>query len=76
MTKSELLKALEGVSENQNIYIISTLDGKGTHIGSINNVSLDASGEVVLEANIESVSETGDTSYKYCDSCILSLIHI
>lgn len=72
MTKSELLKALEGVSENQNIYIISTLDGKGTHIGSINNVSLDANGEVVMEANIESVSETGDMSYKYCDSCICS----
>lgn len=58
MTKSELLKALEGVSENQNIYIISTLDGKGTHIGRINKVSFDADGDVVLEANVESVSET------------------
>lgn len=72
MTKSELLKALEGVSENQDIYIISTIDGVGTHIGSINNVSLDADGDVVFEANVNSVLETVDTSYKYCDTCICS----
>ena len=72
MTKSDLLTALACVSENQNVYIIATIDGAGTHIGSINNVSLDANGEVVLEANINSVSVTRDTSYKYCDSCICS----
>ena len=72
MTKSELLKALDGVTDEQDIYIIATIDGAGTHIGSINNVSLDADGDVVLEANIESVSETGDMSYKYCDNCICS----
>ena len=72
MTKSELLKALGGVTGEQDIYIIATIDGAGTHIGSINNVSMGADGDVVLEVNVESVSETGDTSYKYCDSCICS----
>ena len=60
MIKSELLKALEGVSDNQEVYIISTIDGDGAHIGSIEEVGLDAYGDIVLNTNIESISETGD----------------
>ena len=40
-------------------YIISKIDGKGTHVGKIVNVTLDANGDVVIETDIESISQTG-----------------
>lgn len=44
--------------KSQEIYIISEIDGKGTHIGKILDIGLDADENIVINTDIESVSET------------------
>ena len=43
---------------NREVYIVSTIDGKGCHIGKITGVSLDANDGIVIETDIDSVSVT------------------
>lgn len=43
---------------NREVYIMSTIDGKGCHIGRITGVSLDANDGIVIETDIDSVSAT------------------
>ena len=41
-----------------NIYIVSSIDNKGTHVGRFKRCSLDADGNLIIETDIDSVSCT------------------
>lgn len=57
-TPYEVLSKLRSIISNRDVYIMSTVDGKGCHIGKITGVSLDANDGIVIETDIESVSAT------------------
>lgn len=57
-TVYEVLAQLRSIIDNCEVYIMSTIDGKGCHIGKITGVSLDANDGIVIETDIESVSVT------------------
>ena len=44
--------------KSQEVYLISQIDGKGTHVGKILEVGLDGYGNIVISTDIESISET------------------
>ena len=41
-----------------NIYIVSSIDNKGAHVGRFKKCSLDADGNLIIETDIDSVSCT------------------
>lgn len=55
-----LINKIKNLHDNksQEIYIVSKIDGKGTHIGKILDVGLDVYGNIVISTDIESISET------------------
>jgi hypothetical protein len=57
-TVYEVLTKLRSIVNNHEVYIMSAIDGKGCHIGKITGVSLDANDDIVIEADIDSVSAT------------------
>ena len=48
----------EKMLKADNIYIISSIDDKGTHVGRFKRCSLDADGNLIIETDIDSVSCT------------------
>ena len=57
-TPYEVLAKLRSIIDNRNVYIMSTIDGCGCHIGKITGVSLDANDGIVVETDIDGVSAT------------------
>ena len=54
----EVLAKLRSIMNNREVYIMSTIDSKGCHIGKITGISLDANDGIVIETDIDSVSAT------------------
>lgn len=50
------LKVIEEALKEKNAYIISSIDGKGAHIGRFKGVSVDAEGDLIIESDIDSIS--------------------
>ena len=50
---------IEDKLRKQNVYIIASVDGKGVHIGRFKGFSRDANDDLIIEADIDSVSCTG-----------------
>lgn len=48
----------EKMLKADNIYIVSSIDNKGTHVGRFKKCSLDADGNLIIETDIDSVSCT------------------
>lgn len=62
MKYDEVIKKLKKITtfnENQEVYIIASIDNNGNHIGRIKNISLDADCDVVIEVDIDKESVTG-----------------
>lgn len=57
-TVYEVLAKLRSIMNNREVYIMSTIDGEGCHIGKITGISLDANDGIVIETNIDSISAT------------------
>ena len=55
----EELNKIEDELRKQNLYIISSIDGNGVHVGRFKGFSHDADGDLVIEADIDGVSCTG-----------------
>ena len=55
----EELNKIENKLREQNVYIISSVDGRGVHIGRFKGFSRDANDDLVIEADIDGVSCTG-----------------
>lgn len=46
------------VNGDKEVYILSQIDGKGTHVGKITELGIDSNGDIVIGTDIESVSST------------------
>ena len=57
-TVYEVLAKLRSIIDNRNVYVMSTIDGCGCHIGKITGFSLDANDGIVIETDIDGVSTT------------------
>lgn len=55
---------VESLLKQHAAYLLATIDNKGTHIGKFNGIALDADGDWIIEADVESLSATdrGDFS--------------
>ena len=58
-TPYEVLSKLRSIIDNRNVYIMSTIDGKGCHIGKITGFSLDALDGIVIETDIDGINVVG-----------------
>jgi len=61
MKPSEVIREIEEwikTCGDESIYIISKIDGKGTHIGNIISVGADTDNGIIIETDIESISVT------------------
>lgn len=61
MKPSELIKEIENWMKScgdKNIYVLSKVDGKGTHIGRVVSVGADVEDGIIIETDIESESCT------------------
>lgn len=58
MTITEM-KELESKLKELNVYVISSVEGKGSHIGRFKGFSEDANGDLVIETDIDKLSCTG-----------------
>lgn len=61
MKYNKIIKELEkknAYRDNQEVYIIASIENKGKHIGRIKNISLDAANDVVIEVDIDEFSVT------------------
>lgn len=52
------ISELENFIKNNNIYIASSIEGKGVHIGRIKDISYDADGAIVINTDIDAKSCT------------------
>lgn len=52
------LKQIEDYLTKNNVYIISSIDGVGVHVGRFKGFSLDANDDLVIDADIDSISCT------------------
>lgn len=57
MNIEELTKIEEQLNQ-RNVYIISSVDNKGTYVGRFKGLSLDADNDLIIRADIDSVSCT------------------
>ena len=55
---SDISEAMTYFNENSEVYVISSIDGKGMHIGKITGFTRDSGDGVVLETDIEEESVT------------------
>ena len=46
------------ISKEHNVYIISSVEGKGNHVGRFKGFSVDADGDLIIEADIDGLSCT------------------
>lgn len=58
MTITEM-KEIESKLKELNVYVISSVEGKGSHIGRFKGFSEDANGNLVIEVDIDMLSCTG-----------------
>lgn len=49
---------IEAILKKHGTYILSTIDGQGCHVGCYKGISLDADANWIIEAEVESMSET------------------
>ena len=49
---------IEAILEKHGTYILSTIDGQGVHVGCFKGIALDADANWIIEAEVESMSET------------------
>lgn len=56
--KENEAKEIETMLRKHNAYIISSVDGKGAHVGRLKGVTVDADGNLVIESDIDNVSCT------------------
>lgn len=52
------LQMIEAILRKYNVYIISSVDGKGNHVGRLKGFSVDADGDLVIDADIDELSCT------------------
>ena len=57
MNIEEMKKIEEWLNKN-NVYIISSIDDKGVHVGRFKGLSLDANDDLVIDTDIDSLSCT------------------
>ena len=57
MNDTELNKIKEKLEE-QNVYVIASIEGKGCHIGRFKGFSLDANKQLIIEVDIDEKSCT------------------
>ena len=50
---------IESMLREHNVYIISSIGGKGNHVGRLKGFSLDADGNLIIETDIDKKSSTG-----------------
>lgn len=50
---------VEKILNEHKTYIVSSVDGKGVHIGRLQGMSLDADGDWVIEVDLDGKSCTG-----------------
>lgn len=50
---------IENILNEHKTYIISSVEGKGVHIGRFHGLSLDADGDWVIDADLDEKSCTG-----------------
>ena len=53
------MKELESKLKELNVYVISSVEGKGSHIGRFKGFSEDANGDLVIETDIDKLSCIG-----------------
>lgn len=56
--RTDSIYLYEKMLESDNIYIVSSIDNKGTHVGRFKRCSLDADGNLIIEIDIDGVSCT------------------
>ena len=49
---------IEAILKKHGTYLLSTIDGQGCHVGCYKGIALDADGKWIIEADVESMSET------------------
>lgn len=49
---------IEAILKKHGTYILSTIDGQGCHVGCYKGIALDADANWIIEAEVESMSET------------------
>lgn len=49
---------IEAILKKHGTYILSTIDGRGCHVGCYKGIALDADADWIIEAEVESMSET------------------
>lgn len=57
MTIAEM-NEIEAKLKEHNVYIISSVEGKGNHVGRFKGFSVDADGDLIIEADIDGLSCT------------------
>ena len=57
MNIEEIKKIEEWLYQN-NVYIVSSIDGKGVHVGRFVGLTLDVDGDLVIYTDIDSLSCT------------------
>lgn len=61
MKYDEIVQKLHDITfkREQEVYVVSSIENKGNHIGRIKDISLDANCDVVIEVDIDKESITG-----------------
>ena len=54
----EVAKELEQKLKEHDVYIISSVGGKGHHVGRFKGISVDANGDLIIDADIDEHSIT------------------
>ena len=52
----EKIKEIENVLKEKNAYIVASVGGNGNHVGRIKGLAVDANGNLIIEADIDSES--------------------
>ena len=58
MRLEDIAKEIEKELKEHDVYIISSVGGKGHHIGRFKTISVDANGDLIIESDIDEVSIT------------------
>lgn len=49
------LSEIEQYLKQHGCYVLSSVEGKGTHVGRLNKISLDANDDIVLDIDIDDI---------------------
>ena len=55
----EVAKELEQKLKEYDVYILSSIGGKGHHVGRFKGISVDANGDLIIDTDIDKYSITG-----------------